>query len=273
MDDLIIKYGGIANLKKYLNLFYEKVCEEKKIKHYFFGINIEHAIQDVVNYRSFVMRKPEHLYSASPIQTAPSSIKVRIPVFEEVLKLLELVLQKEMKVAWQDVARFAHHIMEIFEESRCKSMDSVKMSIESDFVSIDRVNLIFTKKQVRTKILPNGDLMTFKGFGLEYPIHIQLLQKDKKIALIGKGYAREGVEIEKVEKVLKLAREKFPFYPLDIRQDETGRFIQTLHEADFSADGIPIRLFLSLAQNFSKRFEEVMALDKDEQLINLVRDV
>ena len=56
MEDLINKYGGISNLKKQLNLFYEKICEEKKVKHYFFGINIEHAIQDVVNFRSFVMR-------------------------------------------------------------------------------------------------------------------------------------------------------------------------------------------------------------------------
>jgi hypothetical protein len=42
--------------------------------------------------------------------------------------------------------------------------------------------------------------------------------------------------------------------------------------ADYAADGLPIRLFLVLLTNFSLRFDEVMALDKDEQLIHVVRD-
>jgi hypothetical protein len=44
------------------------------------------------------------------------------------------------------------------------------------------------------------------------------------------------------------------------------------HVADYSADGLPIRLFLTMLLNFGWRFEEVMALDKDQQMINVVRD-
>ena len=66
MEDLLKRYGGIANLKKHLNFFYKKVCEEKKIKHYFFGINVDNVINDVVNYRSFILRKPDHLYRDYP---------------------------------------------------------------------------------------------------------------------------------------------------------------------------------------------------------------
>ena len=272
MEDLIKKYGGVANLKKHLNLFYEKVCEVKKLKHYFFGINIEHAIQDVINYSSFAMRRPEHLYNGAPLQTAPASIKVRIPVFEEVFQLLELQLQAKMQVHWKDVPRFAYHIMEIFEESKCKSMDNVKMSIEPDFVSIERINQLFTKKQVRTKILPNGDLLAFKGYGLEYPTYFKILPSDKKVALLGKAYAREGASTEDILKVLNAAKEKFFYLPFELKQDEEGRFIETMHVADFGPAGLPVRLLLQLAQDFSRRFEEVLALDKDERFINLVRD-
>ena len=35
MEDLLKNYGGIKNLKKHLNIFFEKVVEEKNIKHYF----------------------------------------------------------------------------------------------------------------------------------------------------------------------------------------------------------------------------------------------
>ena len=46
MEDLLKKYGGIKNLKKHLNFFYKKVSEEKRIKHYFFGIDVKNVIND-----------------------------------------------------------------------------------------------------------------------------------------------------------------------------------------------------------------------------------
>jgi len=45
MEDLLKKYGGIKNLKKHLNFFYKKVSEEKRIKHYFFGIDVKKCHQ------------------------------------------------------------------------------------------------------------------------------------------------------------------------------------------------------------------------------------
>jgi hypothetical protein len=272
MEDLIKIYGGIPNLKKNLYSFYEKVCEEKKVKHYFFGINIDHAIQDVINFRSFVMRKPEHLYGSSPQQTAPASIKVRIMVFEEVLNILQVQLQSGLKVNWKDAPRFAYHIMEIFEESRCKSMDSVRMTLERDFVTTTEVNSILTKLRIRTKLFENGDLMVYQGWGLAYPFVIKLSQEEKLIKLVGKGYTKQGTKDADGLKVLGDAKTKFPFYEFSLKEDAEGKFIETTHSADYSAAGIPVRLLLTLSQSFSQCFEEVMALDKNQHLINLVRD-
>jgi hypothetical protein len=112
MEDLLKKYGGIPNLKKHLNFFFKKVCEEKNIKHYFFGINVENVINDVVNYRSYGLRKPDHLYRDYPAQTSPVSIKVKIPVFEDVVKVLQLQMQNGMMVNWRDVPRYSHHVMD-----------------------------------------------------------------------------------------------------------------------------------------------------------------
>jgi len=44
------------------------------------------------------------------------------------------------------------------------------------------------------------------------------------------------------------------------------------HLSDYSAEGIPIRLFLVLLLSFSWRFEKIMALDKDQLLIHVVKD-
>ena len=92
------------------------------------------------------------------------------------------------------------------------------------------------------------------------------------ITLIGKGYAREGVAQEEIIKVAAAAKKKFPFFEFPIKEDEGGQYIEMTHIADYSEDGLPIRLFLTMLLNFGWRFDEVMALDKDQQMINVVRD-
>ena len=161
MEDLLKRYGGVANLKKHLNFFYKNVCEVKKIKHYFFGINVDNVINDVVNYRSFILRKPEHLYRDYPAQTSPTGIKVSIPVFEDVVKVLQIQMQTAMAVNWRDVPRFSHQVMDIVEETRCKSMDAdVPMVIKPNLVTLDAIDAVLKdkKRQARTAKQENGDL-------------------------------------------------------------------------------------------------------------------
>lgn len=275
MEDLLKKYGGIANLKKHLNFFYKKVCEEKRIKHYFFGINVDNVINDVVNYRSFILRKPDHLYRDYPAQTSPTSIKVSIPVFEDVVKTLQIQMQAEMIVNWRDVPRFSHHVMDAVEETRCKSMDSdAPMSIKPGLVTIQALDAVLTdrKRQARTEMQENGDLKLERSWQIVYPFYIRVTPEAKTITLIGKGYGRDGVAKEEIVKVAEAAKKKFPFFEFPIKEDESGRYIEMTHTADYSADGVPIRLFLIMLLNFGWRFDEVMALDKDQQMINVVRD-
>ena len=275
MEDLLKKYGGIANLKKHLNFFYKKVCEEKNVKHYFFGINVDNVINDVVNYRTFILRKPEHLYRDFPAQTSPASIKVKIPVFEDVVKILQIQMQDGMIVNWRDVPRYSHHVMDAIEETRCKSMDSdAPMSIKAGLVTIEALNEVLTdrKRQVRTEMQENGDLKLGKSWQIAYPFYLRLSTEAKTIMLIGKGYGRDGVSKEEIVKVAEAAKKKFPFFEFPIKEDADGTYIEMTHVADYSGDGVPIRLFLTMLINFGWRFEEVMALDKDQQMINVVRD-
>ena len=275
MEDLLKRYGGVANLKKHLNFFYKNVCEVKKIKHYFFGINVDNVITDVVNYRSFILRKPEHLYRDYPAQTSPASIKVSIPVFEDVVKVLQIQMQTAMQVNWRDVPRFSHHVMDAVEETRCKSMDSdAPMSIKPGLVTIQALDAILTDKKrlARTEMQENGDLKVEKSWQIAYPFYIRVTPESKTITLIGKGYGRDGVAKEEIVKVAEAAKKKFPFFEFPIKEDASGRYIEMSHTADYSADGVPIRLFLTMLLNFGWRFDEVMALDKDLQMINVVRD-
>ena len=275
MEDLLKKYGGIKNLKKHLNFFYKKVSEEKRIKHYFFGIDVKNVINDVINYQSFILPKPQHLYDAIPIQTSPISIKVRIPVFDEVCRVLQIQLQTEMMVNYRDVPRMSHYIIEAAEETRCKSMDmGEKTSISPNLASLEAINEILNHRSraIRTEYEVNGDLKIDRSWRITYPFFLHLSQENKTLTLYAKGYAREGVDESEILKILNSAKKRLIHFNLHLKKDAEGLYIEMRHQADYSADGIPIRLFLVLLLNFSLRFEEVMSLDKDQQMIHVVRD-
>jgi len=103
-------------------------------------------------------------------------------------------------------------------------------------------------------------------------IFLHLSQENKTLTLYASGYAREGVDESEIHKILNSAKKRLIHFNLHLKKDAKGLYIEMRHKADYSADGIPIRLFLVLLLNFSLRFEEVMSLDKDQQMIHVVRD-
>jgi hypothetical protein len=148
------------------------------------------------------------------------------------------------------------------------------MSIKTNLITMEGINdvLIDRRRQVHTVLQANGDLKLDRSWQIVYPFYLRLSQEDKTITLIGKGYARAGVGKAEVVKVVEAAKKKFPFFEFPIKEDEGGQYIEMSHVANYAADGVPIRLFLVMQQNFGWRFDEVMALDKDQQMINVVRD-
>ena len=98
---------------------------------------------------------------------------------------------------------------------------------------------------------------------------------DESLEEIAKVYelvVQAGVHCAPSIKVAEAAKKKFPFFAFPIKEDEAGQYLEMTHVADYSADGLPTRLFLTMLLNFGWRFDEVMALDKDQQMINVVRD-
>lgn len=272
MEDLLKKYGGIPNLKKHLDFFYQRVCHERGIKHYFFGVNLENVIRDQISFRSFVMRKPEHMYRDIPMQVATIAIRVKPNVFEDVMKTLEAQL-KVMGVHWKEIPRMAHAIIEVAEETRSAPTDTVKTTIDPALATLDALEKALVKKGITSKRTPSGEMGINKGNNVAYPIFLSLATTARKLTLIGRGYAREGVDEAEIHKIIEAAHKRLPFLPLVIKKDSEGTFIEATHVVDYAGAGIPIRMLINLVKEFSWRFDEVMAMDKDERMINLVRDV
>ena len=271
MDDLLKKYGGLPNLRKHLKLFHEKVCEEKGVKHYFFGIQPDLLIADQVNFRSLLMRKLDHFYRETPPQTAQPTIRVKPAVFEDVRKLLERQL-KLMGVNWREIPRMACHILPVLEETRARAADLTKTSVTSDLINLESIDALLKSKSINTKMLANGEMHILKSDGIAYPFFLQLKPAEKQIVLVGRGYAFQSVTDAELAAIQDGLSKRWTFMPFTIKRDSEGRFIETHHVVDYSGGELPTRLFFTLIKEFSWRFDEVMKQDKDDRLINLVAD-
>lgn len=271
MDDLLKKYGGTANLKKNLVSFVEKVNNDRSIKHYLFGVKTDHILSDQVNFRSFVMRKLDHHYNDAPVQTALPSVRVKLTVTDDVMKVLQSQL-KVMGVHWREIPRMAHHIMTVIEETRARASDTVKSSLDTTLMSTQVIDDFLKKKGAHTKLLPNGELMALSGLSLAYPISIRLDATTKKITLTGKGYAYQSVSPSEIQNFIDIVKKRWTFMEFLVKQDEEGSFIETSHVIDYTGGTIPQRMFIELIKEFSWRFDEVMSQDKNDILINLMAD-
>lgn len=271
MDDLLKKYGGVANLKKNLLIFIDKVGNDKGIKHYLFGVKSEHVLADQVNFRSFVMRKLDHQYGDAPAQTALPSVRVKLNVTTDVMKVLSNQL-RIMGVNWREVPRMAHHILTVVEESRARASDTVKTSLEGSLVTGEVIDQLLKKKGAHTKQLANGDLMVISGLSLAYPIYIRVQPSARKLILFGRGYTYQSVSASEIQNFVDIAKKRWGFMDFVVNQDEEGTYVETTHTVDYSGGSIPLRMLIELFKEFSWRFEEVMSQDKSDILINLVAD-
>ena len=270
MEDLLKKYGGIPHLKKHVMQFYEKVCEDKSIKHYFFGINPEHILADQVNFRSFIMRRLDHLYRETPPQTGLQAIRVKPVVFDDVMKTLQRQL-KAMGVHWREIPRMACHILEVIEETRSRSADTAKTLIDPDQVNLELLDELLKRKHVHTKMEANGDLHTNRGFNLAYPFWIRLQPAERKLIFIGRFYAFSSVGSAELAGIVEMIQKRWTFMTFDVKNDADGWYIETQHVMDYGGAGIPIRMFFNVAKDFSWRLDELINMDKDERLINVVK--
>ena len=270
MDDLLKKYGGITHLKKHMMLFYERVCEDKSIKHYFFGINPENIVNDQGHFRTFVMRKLDHMYRETPPQTGLPSIRVKPVVFDDVMKTLQRQL-KAMGVHWREIPRMACHVLEVVEETRSRAADTVKTSIDPELVTLELLDELLKRKHVHTRFEANGDLHTNRVFNLAYPFWIRLDLAQRTVTFIGRFYAYSSVGSAELAGIVEMLQKRWTFMAFDVKQDAEGWFIETRHVMEYGGAGIPIRMFFNVAKEFSWRLDELINMDKDERLINVVK--
>ena len=267
MLSLINKYGGEKFYKKLITQFYEEVTGQRAMRHYFFNVPFEKLLSDQLEYGQFIMKKTDRGYREPPMQWAPNDIRVSPSVFDEVMVALENLMYKA-KVARDDIPIFNWHILDLCEETRSQTVDTKIMTLKAVEINSDSIKEMYDKNKADGRVEKNGEVFVTRG--VTYPIWNTIKTVDKTISLIGRAFTNDPSRVKEMNEIKEKAMLKVPFLNLQSYESEKVSLIHCELKLSF-AQGIPVRLFLKCAREFSTAFNEVLAADKEQVLKNLSR--
>jgi hemoglobin len=264
-------FGGLPKIKMIVRDLYSQVNNQPELRHYFLNVTPEKIIADQEHFASYVLRKADHSYLGGFFQSSDLSIQVGAVIFNEVIDVLRKILLNA-GLPDHDTPRLITHIMEIVEETRTQCNDNKIAVLKSVDVSAEAISKVYLKARLDT-VIKGTNLVyassSLKGSPYPFPFFTQIDTENKVLTLIAKAEARENVTPEEMEYLLTEAKQHAPILNFYADVDDTTPLYVASYSLPFEF-GVPSRLLIRIAQQFSKTFSETLSFDAEEILLKVV---
>ncbi|MFZ4691577.1 MAG: hypothetical protein ACOYL2_03705 [Burkholderiaceae bacterium] len=262
-------FGGLPRIKMIVRDLYSQVNDEPELRHYFLNVTPEKIIADQEHFASYVLRKADHSYLGGFFQSSDLSIQVGAVVFNEVIDILRKILLNA-GLPEHDTPRLITHIMEIIEETRTQCNDNKIGVLKSVDVSVEALSKVYQKGKLDT-IIKSPDLIyassPFKGGPYPFPFFTQIDSENQTLTLIAKAAVKESVTPEEMGYLLNEAKQYAPILNFYSDMDDTPLYVAS-YSLPFEF-GVPNRLLIKIAQQFSKTFSDTFTYDAEEILLKV----
>jgi hemoglobin len=263
-------FGGLPKIKMIVRDLYSQVNDQPDLRHYFLNVTPEKIIADQEHFASYVLRKADHAYLGGFFQSSDLSIQVGATIFNEVIDVLRKILLNA-GLPEHDTPRLITHIMEIIEETRTQCNDNKIGVLKSVDVSVEALSKVYQKGKLDT-IIKGPDLIyassPFKGGSYPYPFFTQIDTDNQILTLIAKAAVKESVTSEEMGYLLNEAKQYAPILNFYADMDDTTPIYAASYSLPFEY-GVPNRLLIKIAQQFSKTFSETFTYDAEEILLKV----
>jgi hypothetical protein len=251
-----------------IKIFYDNVMEQKDLRHFFFGMTIEKLIKDIELYQDFFMPKPDRYFRETFSQTSPSAIQIKAPQFDE----LQITLQTSLRSGGylkSQIPVLSAKLLELFEESRAQMADE-NIKVWKPFeVTNQLVCDLYNANRTDARLEKNGDVYGSRGF--MYPFWTRVANDTKQLIFIGQGFSTSvDTPLATVEAFCNQVNEKYTHQKFQVRQSAKGPVLFARHAISYT-QGVPTRMLVRAAKQFSTTFEGAMNMDSDKLLKNIIR--
>jgi len=191
-------------------------------------------------------------------------------IFNEVIDILRKILLNA-GLPEHDTPRLITHIMEIIEETRTQCNDNKITVLKAVDVSAEALCQVYQKGKLDTSI-KGPDLVyassSLKGGPFPFPFFTQIDTENQVLTLIARAEVRENATSEEMEYLLKEAKRYAPMLNFYADADDTASFYAASYSLPFEF-GVPNRLLVRIAQQFSKKFSETFTYDAEKILLKV----
>ena len=251
-----------------VHLFYKNVMEQKDLRHYFFGMTVDKLIISIELFEDFVMPKPDRYYRETFSQTAPSAIHIKATQFDE----LQITFQTSLRTSGylkSQIPELSAKLLEVFEESRAQMADENIKFWDPLEVTNQLVCDLYNANRIDARLEKNGDVYGSRGF--MYPFWTRVAGDTKQLIFIGQGFSTSvDTPLETVEAFCNQVNEKYTHQKFQVRQSAKGPVLFARHAISYT-QGVPTRMLVRAAKQFSTTFEGAMNMDSDKLLKNIIR--
>jgi hypothetical protein len=256
---LLHLYARKPEFEDFLNAFYDGVYDSDLVKHYFFLAKKSTVLQDIKKFSSYLTPKISLDYRRPATATASEDIQLPDSQISEISQIMVEVL-REKKFPLEHIPQLSHEILEMIEETRSQTNDTVASVLYPDEIDSENVYKFLKKNKIGSEVMPSKSIMAERG--LAHKVWIYLDHEEKTISVEGKIFLKDIAFEDQIEEILEKQNDRDSFIKIKLERDAGAQHFIERHVLPFK-NGIPIRLFVRYLQKFSRDLDLIRTMDSD----------
>lgn len=258
--NLLSSYLENPEFESILHQIYDAVCANDLIKHYFVLAKKGAVLPDLRRYWPYLAPKPAIEYRRPPSPTASVDIQLPESQFAEIVQTMARVF-REWKVNPEDVPQLSHEILELLEESRSQTNDTLPSRLEAKEVNADKIQYFLKRHKIGSETMPSGALMAERG--LAHKLWLRVEPATQQVGILGRIAISDAAFNDQVDEIVERQAGKESSIRLQLEHDDLGRRLLRAELQLPYRHGIPMRLFVRYLRRIAMDLDQVHSSDKD----------
>ena len=257
---LLNSYIRNPDFETIIHEIHDAVCSNDLVKHYFVLAKKSAVMQDIRRYCNYLTTKTSIEYRRPATPTASVDIQLPESQFSEIIQIIARVF-RERKIDPEHVPQLTHEILELTEESRSQTNDTLSSKLDAKEVSVDKIQYFLKRYKIVSDVMPSKAIMAERG--LSHKLWLRIDSELRLVRIEGRIAIADAAFDDQIAEILERQANRESFVQLQLEHDDAGRRRFVARHALSYEHGIPMRLFVRCLRRFSGDLDQVHASDKD----------
>ena len=259
---LLRSYLPTKEFEDFIQHFHDAVCDNDLVKHYFFLSKKTAVLQDMKRYWAYITPKSALEYRRPASPTASIDIQLPDKQFSELIQVMTKVF-RDKKVNPDHVPQLTHEILEMIEESRSQTNDTMPTKLDVKEVDPDKIQYFLKRYKISSEVMPSKAIMA--EHGLSHKTWIHLDQEQKNIIVEGKIFIKDAAYDDQIEEIIDKQNSRDSFVKIRLERNSGAQHLLERHSLPY-VHGVPLRLFVRYLRRFSMDLDHIHSFDRDSIL-------